>query len=167
MNRIILTLLVLLCCAVFGLVCEARPSPVHDYIFTLTGVVTAEDATPIKNAEITLEVNGPVYKGVELIKNVKSITDDTGGFVFTYMSYKRGVKYSITVRKEGFEPQTVSGSSPPASHHTIHLKKARGGDASSPNQRSSSRSSGGFASPGTARNVEPLEERAGGRDNKL
>jgi len=59
------------------------------------------------------------------------MTDDTGGFVFTYMSHKRGVKYSITLRKEGFEPQTVSGISPPASHHTIHLKRA-GGSAAAP-----------------------------------
>ncbi len=29
---------------IFSLVCEARPAPVHYYIFTITGVVTAEDA---------------------------------------------------------------------------------------------------------------------------
>src|SRR5882724_6740238 len=109
--------------SVFRLVREARATPVHDYIFTITGVVTAEDGTPTKDAEITLEVNGPVYKGVELIKTVKSTTDDTGGFVFTYISHKRCVKYSITVSKEGFESQTVSGTSPPTSHHTIHLKR--------------------------------------------
>jgi len=123
MNRF-LTLLTSVGFSIFSLVCEAQPTPVHDYIFAINGVVTAEDGTPTKDAEITLEVNGPVYNGVELIKTVKAMSDDTGGFVFTYMSHKRGVKYSITVRKDGFEPQTILGASPPASHHTIHLKKA-------------------------------------------
>lgn len=131
MSRFLTLLILVVGFGIFSLMCEARPTPVHDYIFTITGVVTAEDGTPTKDAEITLEVNGPVYKGVELIKTVKSMTDDTGGFVFTYMSHKRGVKYSITVRKEGFESQTVSGSSPPASHHTIHLKRAGGSGTSS------------------------------------
>ena len=108
-------------------VCEVRPMPVHDYIFAVTGVVTTENGTPLQDAEIILEVNGPVYKGVEPVKTVKSMTDNTGGFVFTYISHKRGVKYSITVRKEGFESQTVSGIAPPAGHHTIRLKRA-GGD---------------------------------------
>jgi len=44
--------------------------------------------------------------------------------MFMYISHKRGVKYSLTVRKEGFEPQTVLGSSPPAGNHMIRLKKA-------------------------------------------
>lgn len=110
---------------------EAGPTPAHDYIFTITGVVTSEDSTPVKGAEITLEVNGPVYKGVELIKTVKSVTDDAGAFGFTYTSHKRGVKYSIGVRKEGSESETVSGVSPPAAHHAIRLKRS-GGSASSP-----------------------------------
>jgi hypothetical protein len=102
---------------------EARPAPTHDYIFATHGVVTTEDGTPIQDAEIALDVDGPVYKGVELIKTVKSATDDKGEFSFMYTSHKRGVKYRITISKEGFESQTLSGSSPPASHHTIHLKR--------------------------------------------
>jgi hypothetical protein len=125
MNKF-LTILISVGFGTLGLVCQARPAPVHDYIFAITGVVTTEDGAPIKDVEINLEVNGPVYKGVELIKTVKCMTDDTGGFVFTYTSHKRAVKYSITVRKEGFESQNVSGSSPPASHHTIHLKRVAG-----------------------------------------
>jgi hypothetical protein len=118
----------LLALLVFGtavsVVCEARPKPVHDYIFSITGVVTTEGGTPLQDAEITLEVNGPVYEAVKLVRTVKRPTSSTGGFVFTYLSHKRGVKYTIAVRKEGFEPQTVSGSAPPAGHHTIHLKRA-------------------------------------------
>jgi Carboxypeptidase regulatory-like domain len=94
----------------FGLASAAGATHVPDYIFSISGVVTTEDKTPIKNAEITLKVDGPVYKGTELITIVKSVTDDTGGFAFMYMSHKRGEKYTITVRKEGFEPQTVKVS---------------------------------------------------------
>lgn len=127
MNR----LLMLVGFGVVVTVCEARPTPVHDYMFAVTGVVTAEDSTPIRDAEITLEVNGPVYKGVELIKTVKSMSDDKGRFAFTYISHKQAVKYSVTVRKDSFESQTVSGSSPPASHHDIHLKRV-GPDGTAP-----------------------------------
>jgi hypothetical protein len=119
-----LAALLLLGSAALALVCDARPS--KDYMFEITGVVvSAEDGAPLQDAGVTLEVNGPVYEGVELVKTVKRLTNNTGGFVFTYMSHKRGVKYTITVRKEGFEPQTVSGSAPPAGHHTIHLKRSQ------------------------------------------
>ena len=102
------------------------PGRSHDYIFDVTGVVTAEDGAPVKDAEVTLEVNGPVYEAVTLVRTVKLSTNSTGGFVFMYISHKRGVKYSLTVRKEGFEPETVSGSSPPAGHHTIRMKISDG-----------------------------------------
>ena len=61
------------------------------------------------------------------MKTVDRRTNSTGGFVFGYISHEPGVKYTLTVRKEGFEPQTVSGSTPPAGHHTIRLKKVGSG----------------------------------------
>lgn len=109
------------------LVLEAWHMPVHDYIFGVLGVVTGEDGKAVPGAEIILQVADPVFQGAKLIKTAKRVTDDKGGFVFTYISHKEGVKYTLTVHKEGFEPQTVSGSSPPAGHHTIRLKRA-GGD---------------------------------------
>ena len=103
--------------------CQGRS---HDYIFDVIGVVNAEDGAPLKNAEVTLEVNGPVYEAVTLVRTVRRTTDDTGGFVFMYISHQRGVKYSLTIRKEGFEPETVSGSSPPTGNHVIRLKRTGG-----------------------------------------
>lgn len=113
-------LVLVVACAVSTLICEARS---HDYIFSVTGMVTAEDGTPLQDVEVTLETNGPVYKGVALVRTEQQHTS-TGGFVFMYLSHERGVKYTVTARKQGFEPQTVSGSAPPAGHHTIRLKKA-------------------------------------------
>lgn len=126
------------CLAVLGvgaffLLCEARPAPTHDYIFGIRGVVTTEDGTPIQGADIALEVDGPVYKGVELIKTAKSATDDKGEFSFMYMSHRRGVKYKITVSKDGFESQTLSGASPPAAQHAVRLRS--GGAVASPHDR--------------------------------
>jgi len=106
---------------VLVLVCEARSN--HDYMFSITGVVTTEDGAPLQDAELTLEVDWPVYEGTTAVKTVKRVTNSTGGFVVMYTSHKRGVKYKITVRKDGFEPQTVSGSAPPAGHHTIRLRR--------------------------------------------
>ncbi len=102
--------------------CAVRRS--HDYIFSVTGVVTAEDGSPVSDAEITLEANGFVYEAVTPVKTVERRTDSTGSFVFTYISHERGVTYSVTVSKNGFESQTVLGSAPPAGHHTIRLKKS-------------------------------------------
>ena len=113
-------------CALLVLGCAARRVRMHDYVFGVTGLVTAEDDTPIVGAEVTLEVNGPVYEAITLVKTVKSSTDSGGGFVFAYLSHKRGVSYSLTIHKEGFEPQTVSGSAPPDGHHTIRLNRAGG-----------------------------------------
>ena len=106
---------------VLVLVSEARSS--RDYMFSITGVVTTEDGVPLENAEITLEVGGSVYEGPRVVKTVKRLTNSTGGFVFMYTSHRRGVQYSITTNKAGFEPQTISGSAPPAGHHTIRLKQ--------------------------------------------
>lgn len=118
-------MLLLVCSTFLVSVSEARA--VRDYIFGVTGVVTNEDGTPLQGAEVTLKVNSPVYKAVEPVKTVQRLTESDGGFVFMYLTgHKRGVKYTITVRKEGFEAQTVSGSAPPPGHHAIRLKRARG-----------------------------------------
>lgn len=99
----------------------------RDYVFGVTGAVTAEEGgAPLQDAEVTLEVSGPVYAAVEPVKTESRLTDSTGGFVFTYISHARGVRYRVTVSKEGFEPQAVSGSAPPAGHHTIRLKRSNG-----------------------------------------
>jgi hypothetical protein len=125
MKTKLLTLLALGCA---GLVagCAARRVS-HDYIFDVTGVVTSEDGEPVQDADVTLDVNGPVYEGVTPVKSVKRLTNSTGGFVFGYISGESGVKYMLTVRKEGFEHETVSGSAPPPGHHTIRLKRAGAG----------------------------------------
>jgi len=108
-----------------GFLCDAQPGPTHDYIFSVTGVVTAEDGTPLPETEVTIEVNGPVYEGVTLVRTATQTTNPTGGFVFMYTSHKRGVKYKLSVHKEGFEPQTIPGSAPPTGNHTIRLKMTR------------------------------------------
>jgi hypothetical protein len=113
---------ILLSFAIAASACAVRRS--HDYIFGVTGVVTNEDETPIRDADVTLELNGPVYSGISPVTTERLQTNNTGGFVFMHSSHERGVKYTLTVHKVGFESQTVSGSAPPDGHHTIRLKKA-------------------------------------------
>src|ERR1700751_5107453 len=116
---------------ILGSISEAEAGRrTKDYNFTVTGVIKAEDETPVQDAEVTLDVNGPVYDGVTLVKTVHSKTGNSGSFVFAYLSHKPGVKYSLTVRKAGFEVVTVSGSSPPIGKHVIRLKRNRGDVAS-------------------------------------
>jgi hypothetical protein len=65
---------------------------IYDYIFfSVSGMVSAEDGSPLGDAEITLEVNGPVYEAVEPVKTVGRLTDSTAGLVFTYISHERNV----------------------------------------------------------------------------
>lgn len=71
-------------------------------------------------------MNGPVYEAITQVKTVKQLTNITDELVFMYISHERGVKYTPTVHKEGFEPETVSGSSPLAGNHVICLKRANG-----------------------------------------
>jgi hypothetical protein len=117
--------LIALGCALLVVACAARRVS-HDYIFDVTGLVAAEDNAPVQDAEVTLEVNGPVYEAITPVKTVKQLTNIAGGFVFMYISHERSVKYTLTVHKAGFEPETVSGSSPPTGNHVIRLKRSSG-----------------------------------------
>ncbi len=100
---------------------------VRPWLCTFDGRLRVQDRAPLQDVAITLEVNGPVYEAITPVKTVKHLTNGTGGFMFMYISHERGVKYTLTVHKDGFEPQSVSGSSPPAGNHVIRLKRV-GGD---------------------------------------
>jgi len=95
----------------------------QDYVFGVSGVVTTEDDTPLAGAEVTLDVRNAVYAAITPIRTERRLTSDTGGFVFIYNSPQRGVKYNLTIRKEGFETMKVSGVAPPSGHHSIRLKE--------------------------------------------
>ena len=95
---------------------------VHDYTFAVTGYVTTDDGSALQDVEVVLQVEDPVYAGVTAIKTERILSKD-GGFVFMYLTGSAITKYTVTVSKDGFESQTVAGSSPPAGHHTIRLRK--------------------------------------------
>jgi hypothetical protein len=115
-----LTLLAL-ACALVAAGCAVRRDP--DYRFGVTGVVTAEDGTPVKDVEVVLNLDTPVYEGITPIRT-KRLTASDGAFVLMYISGSPSTKYAITVQKQGFEPQTAAGSAPPDGHHVFRLKRA-------------------------------------------
>ena len=102
--------------------CAAHRLP--NYSFSVTGIVAAEDGSPIEDAEITLELNAPVYEVALPVKSVGRLTNASGSFAFTYTTHEQRVGYVITVSKDGFETQTVKGSAPPVEYHAIFLKRA-------------------------------------------
>lgn len=106
-------------------VCPAR---VKDYAFDVTGTVAADDGTPLQDVEVILQVETPVYEGVAPV-NTQRVVMSKGAFIFRCLSHSRSTKYSVTVRKDGYEPQTVSGTAPPNGNFTIRLKKASGESA--------------------------------------
>jgi Carboxypeptidase regulatory-like domain len=96
---------------------------VHDYTFSVTGYVTADDGSPLEDVQVVLQVDAPVYEGITPLKTQRIVTNN-GGFIFMYLTGNLSTKYTVTVSKDGYETQTVSGSSPPAGHHTVRLKRA-------------------------------------------
>lgn len=113
-----ITMLMLL---VFGCATVA-PAHVKDYTFDVTGTVSAEDGAALQDVEVVLQVDKPVYEGVNPV-NTQRLVTSKGAFVFRCLSHSRPTKYSVTVRKDGYEPQTVSGTAPPNGNFTIRLKK--------------------------------------------
>ena len=105
---------------ILALGCAARD---RDYRFAITGIVTTEDGAPVQDAEVTLQVYGPVYSGVSPVRTEQLKTNSTGGFVIMNISHQAGVKYTITIRKSGFEPQSATGTAPPDAHYKFQLKR--------------------------------------------
>ncbi len=101
--------------------CAARR--VRDCAFDVTGTVSADDGTALQEVEVILQVDAPIYEGVVPVKTQRLVTSK-GAFIFRCLSHSHNTKYSVTVRKEGFAPETVSGTAPPDSNFTIRLKKA-------------------------------------------
>jgi hypothetical protein len=101
--------------------CAARR--VRDYTFDVTGTVAADDGTALQDVEVVLQVDTPVYEGMTPVTTQRIVTSK-GAFIFRCLSRSSSTKYTVTVRKEGFEPQTVSGTAPPAGNFTIRLKGA-------------------------------------------
>jgi hypothetical protein len=94
----------------------------HDHVFDITGTVDASDGTPVNDVEIVLELDKPIYDGVTPLKSQRLVTSK-GAFIFRCLSHSPATNYRITIRKDGFEAQTLSGKVPPDAHLTIHLKK--------------------------------------------
>jgi len=94
----------------------------RDYTFSVTGFVTAEDGTPLAGADVTLEVYGSVYAGIAPVRTEHVQTNQSGIFMFTYISHQRGAKYTLTISQTGYETQTATGAAPPDGEHTIRLK---------------------------------------------
>ena len=95
---------------------------VHDHVFDVTGTVDASDGTPLNDVEVILEVDKPIYDGVTPVSSQRLVTSK-GAFIFKCLTHDSLTNYKVTVRKDGYEPQSVSGKVPPDAHLNIHLKK--------------------------------------------
>lgn len=116
MKTTMLMLLVLGCITV-------SPARVKDYTFDVIGTISADDGTPLQDVEVVLQVDTPIYEGVKPV-NTQRVVTSKGAFIFRCLSHSRSTKYTVTVRKDGYEPQTVSGTAPPNGNLTIRLQKA-------------------------------------------
>jgi hypothetical protein len=120
-----LTAMLVIGCSLVAAGCAARR--VHDYHFIVTGTVGAESGAPLQNVEVILQVATPIYEALTPVRSQRLVTDN-GAFIFSCLSHNSTTRYTLTVRKDGFEPQTASGSGPPDGHYVFRLKKAVGSD---------------------------------------
>jgi len=110
----------LLCCI---FVCtEYSAGRVRDRVFDITGTIDASDGTPVNDAEVVLEVDKPIYDGVNPVKSQRLVTSK-GAFIFRCLTHSPVTNFKVTVRQDGFEPQMISGKVPPDAHVTIHMKR--------------------------------------------
>lgn len=122
-TRTLLALLIL-GVQVLASTCQAQfGQRVKDYNFTVSGAVITEDDARIQDADVTLELNVPVYNGVTPLKAIHVKTTASGAFVFAYLSHQQEVKYTLSVHKTGFESVVINGSCPPPGKHVIRLKR--------------------------------------------
>jgi hypothetical protein len=111
---------VLLCCLLA--LTEYAAGRVHDHVFDITGTVDASDGTPLTDVEVSLEVDKPIYDGVTPVHTQRVVTSK-GAFIFKCLTHDSLTRYRVTIRKDGYEQQTVSGKVPPNAHLSIHMKK--------------------------------------------
>lgn len=95
---------------------------VRDHVFDVTETVAASDGTPLDEVEVILAVDKPIYDGVTPVKSQRLVTSK-GAFIFRCLTHNSVTNYRVTVGKDGYEPQFVSGKAPPDANLSIHLKK--------------------------------------------
>jgi hypothetical protein len=125
--KIKLPTLVALSCVFLVSGCAVRRSRNQDYVFGVTGVVTGEDGTPLKDVDVILNLDAPVYEGIAPVRTKRLMAID-GTFVLMYISGSPSTKYTVTVQKNGFDPQTVAGTAPPDGHHVFRLRRISDND---------------------------------------
>jgi hypothetical protein len=103
--------------------CRSLPPQSTDYTFAVSGTVLAEDGQPVVAATVALKIQGTVYDAITPISVAEKTTDAMGRFQFMYLAHETKVAYSLTVSKEGYREETVAGTTPPPSVHSIQLRK--------------------------------------------
>ena len=105
--------------------CASRTSPpqVHDIMLSVWGTVTTTEGEPVPGAQVALTLQRAVYDATTPVTKAEHTTDALGRFIFTYIAHDASVPYSLSVSKEGFAPQTITASVPPAAGHSIRLSK--------------------------------------------
>src|ERR1700721_4872072 len=96
--KIKLPTLVALSCVFLVSGCAVRRSRNQDYVFGVTGVVTGEDGTPLKDVDVILNLDAPVYEGIAPVRTKRLMAID-GTFVLMYISGSPSTKNTVTVQK--------------------------------------------------------------------
>jgi hypothetical protein len=96
----------------------------RDYVVIVGGVVLDDSGDPVAGARATLAFLYPTVTACAPSNWSETLTSETGGFMFRFSS-RKGLRYAVTVRKDGFHGHTIEGRAPPSTTHTIRIKRLR------------------------------------------
>jgi len=101
----------------------------QDYILGLTCVVVDDSGSPIRGAEVVLQLGEVAFRGPEAVRDVRQETGGHGSAVFMLTSHVKFTPFVVRVQKAGYataEMRGVAGSGPQGTHLRITLIPSRG-----------------------------------------
>lgn len=112
---------VLVVLATLGAGCSHLSRTTVDYIFSVVGTVKDSSGHPLDGVRVTIQTEAVVYEAIEPVAERMLVTGRDGGFIFQYITHRRGMPYQLTVSKPGYISQELSGAAPPHQTHAIVL----------------------------------------------
>jgi hypothetical protein len=96
--------------------CAPLTGKIQDYPFGVTLHVADELDAPIADARVSLHTQRGSDEGTD-----ERLTDESGGCVFMHVSGGSRVPFLLSVDKEGYASQTLSGVASPYAHLKVTL----------------------------------------------
>ncbi len=114
--------------------CSYRGRAHHDYVFSITGIVTSADGIPLRNVTVFVLLDKPVYRLLTPVVQITTKTDERGWFVLQSISHHVEIDFIVVVRADGYEEVVFQGGGLQPPPFELVMRKAceRGADSLKP-----------------------------------